>query len=115
MRSTGRLNVVALLWGTILGLTMRAHAVGADLLISEILASNGDQSDWLELHNTGGTGVDLGGLTLTDDEAVPNKWTLPSLTLPANNYIVVFCSSKDRTDPGGALHTNFALKAGKKC
>ena len=99
--------------------TLLSHAA-ADLVISEILASNndniqdedGDYSDWIEIWNTGSEPVNLGGLSLTDDPAVPAKWTFPSLLLPADEYIVIFASDKDRVDPGGVLHTNFGLNAG---
>jgi hypothetical protein len=101
-------------------LTLTVRSASANLVISEFLASNGgniqdedgDFSDWLEIHNDGNSPVDLDGLTLTDDQAVPDKWTFPSVTLAANEYLVVFCSNKNRFDPLSTLHTNFALGAG---
>ena len=96
------------------------QVVEADLVISEFLASNdfdlqdndGDYSDWIEIHNTASTAEDLEGLSLTDDVQDPTKWTFPVVSIPANGYLVVFASSKDRTDPNQQLHTNFSLKAG---
>jgi len=113
----GKNLLLTLLMG-IFALTIR-HA-SAGLVISEFLASNGAnikdedgaQSDWLEIHNTGSGPVDLGGLSLTDVQAVPNKWTFPSMALAANAYLVIFCSSKNRVDPLSTLHTNFSLSAG---
>ena len=87
------------------------------VLITEFMASNsatlsdedGDSSDWLELHNPTGSTVDLTGWYLTDDVGVKTKWTFPAVSLPADGYLVVFASGKDKTT--SELHTNFSLKA----
>ncbi|XAL98278.1 lamin tail domain-containing protein [Phycisphaeraceae bacterium D3-23] len=90
-------------------------------LITEFLASNdndlvdedGDDSDWLELFNAGDTALDLAGWYLTDDANDLTQWTLPSVSLDAGRYMVVFASGKDRADADGTeLHTNFSLSAG---
>ena len=54
-------------------------------------------------------GVELGGWRLADRE---NRigWTLPRLTLPAGERLLVFADSKDRE---AGLHTNFSLSAGE--
>ena len=66
-------------------------------VISEFLASNddgivdsdGDSSDWIEIHNpTGGT-INLSNWHLTDDPADPLKWTLPSLNFPSGGYMII--------------------------
>lgn len=93
---------------------------GAAPVITEFLASNetgltdedGDFSDWIEIHNPDATPVDLAGWHLTDDVTVPVKWTFPATTVAPGGYLLVFASSKDRTDPAGQLHTNFKLSAG---
>ncbi|MBE3069107.1 MAG: CotH kinase family protein, partial [Planctomycetes bacterium] len=87
------------------------------LVISEFLAVNnnsitdqdGEHSDWVELRNTGATTMNLVGWHLTDDPLNPTKWTLPNMTLKANEYLVVFASGKDRAQSGQELHTNFQL------
>ena len=88
--------------------------------INEIVASNrdtlndsdGDSSDWIEIHNTGSQ-VNLGGYTLTDDPEDPGKWAFPSgRFLGANRFLVVFASGKDRAALRGQLHTNFSLDSG---
>jgi len=117
-----RLNtLIVSLWASVLLSTRTASADKQDLEISEFLASNGsglqdedgDFSDWIELHNSGPTSVDLEGLSLTDDELNPTKWIFPSgVTLSAGEYLVVFASSKNRVDPNSELHTTFALGAG---
>ena len=119
-RSRYRAGFAVLVWSAVSTLILHQHTVAAALVISEFLASNkaglqdedGAFSDWLEVHNTGTSAVNLGGKFLTDLQTNPTQWTFPSMTLGANAYLVVFCSSKNRVDPGGKLHTNFSLKAG---
>ena len=91
----------------------------AALQINEIISRNETgledgfdrREDWIELHNTGTSTVDLGGYFLTDDPTLPAKWIFPPTLIPAGGYLVVFASGNDVTDPGGALHTNFSLSA----
>ena len=71
-------------------------------------------SDWIELKNTTAAPVDLTGWSLTDDAAVPAKWTFPAgKTIPANGFLVVLATGRNITSPasGGYLHTNFSLAA----
>src|SRR5262245_45431994 len=95
-----------------------APRTASALYISEFLALNnstirdedGTFSDWLELRNETASPVDVGGYYLTDTEGEPTRWQLPSPTvIPANGYLLVWASSKDRAVPGSPLHTNFAL------
>lgn len=91
----------------------------AQVRLSEFLASNsrgltdsdGDTSDWIELFNDGAVAVNLQGWSLTDDAALPRKWVFPSVQIPANGYLVVFASGKNRTNPAAGLHTSFSLSA----
>lgn len=109
--------------------------LASDLLITELMASNGgflvhdpderepvrfldgdgNSSDWLEIQNVGDTDMDLVGYRLTDDLETPDKWTFPSKVLAPGEYLVVFASGQevdDYVDPDGNLHTNFRLSAG---
>ena len=87
--------------------------VAQDVVLSEFVASNGggfwdedgDNSDWIELHNSGSTAVDLDGWSLTDDGGDPAKWPLPSLVLSPDAYLVVFASGKDRRTVGNTWDT----------
>lgn len=89
-------------------------------VISEFMASNktvladedGSFADWLELYNPDAMAVNLNGWYLTDNAKKLTKWKLPAVTLPPGGYLVIFASSKDRTDPTKPLHTNFDLSAG---
>jgi hypothetical protein len=93
-------------------LEQRALLDASDVVISEFLAVNensirdedGDRSDWLELHNTGGEPADLEGLVL---QAGGDQWRIPEVVLSPFETLVIFASGKDRTT--GELHTNFQL------
>jgi hypothetical protein len=87
--------------------------------ISEILPDNsgglrdedGETPGWIEIRNPSNATVDLAGWHLTDNAALPAKWTFPAVSIPANSWLVVFTSGKDRALPGSPLHTNFQLAA----
>lgn len=88
-------------------------------IISEFMAANGgslrdqdgDSSDWIEIHNSGTSPVNLSGWRLTDDATDLSKWTFPSTNLPGGQYLIVFASGKDRALSGTELHANFQLDA----
>lgn len=87
----------------------------AQLRINEILTST-DQEDsmetpqeWIELYNATGSPINLMGYSLSDDSLRPRKWLLPSITLPANNYLLIWATGYNRYTPGD-YHTNFRLK-----
>jgi hypothetical protein len=87
------------------------------LQMSEFLAVNnggladedGDHSDWIEVRNVSAAAVNLDGWYLTDRADELREWRFPAKTLAAGQYLVVFASGKDRTNPAAALHTNFSL------
>jgi hypothetical protein len=90
-------------------------------VLSEFLAVNtdglededGDNPDWLEIHNPFFPDVDIGGWFLTDDSADLTKWAFPPSTLvTSGGFLVVFASDKNRAVTGGELHTNFKLASG---
>ena len=87
------------------------------LVISEFMAKNettlldadGDNPDWIEIHNPTTSPINLQGWHLTDDATDLDKWTFPDVTIDAGEYMVIFASDKDRTDPTAELHTNFKI------
>ncbi|MDX1961978.1 MAG: lamin tail domain-containing protein [Pirellulales bacterium] len=91
----------------------------ATVVISEFLASSsgglldqdGESSDWIELYNTTSSPVNLQNWSLTDNAANLTKWRFPSTIIPANSFLVVFASDKNRAVAGQQLHTNFKLGA----
>ena len=91
--------------------------VDAALHITEFLANNedsiqdedGDNSDWIEIFNSGSDPINLEGYYLTDDSGVLTKWRFPSIEIPSGGFLLVFASEKDRSVVNSELHTNFKL------
>ena len=75
-------------------------------LINEVMSSNqtsvrdedGDTPDWIEIYNPGDVSIDLTGYGLSDRPDNPYKWVLPSITLEAEEHMLVFASGKDRKE-----------------
>ncbi|MDA3923732.1 MAG: lamin tail domain-containing protein [Kiritimatiellae bacterium] len=88
-----------------------------DICISEILADNEngikdedeEREDWIELHNQGTNSVNLRGWWLTDKTTSPDKWEFPEVEIPADGYLLIWASGKDRDNPLMPLHTDFGL------
>lgn len=54
--------------------------------------------DWVELHNTSDSSVDISGYTLSDDVG-NDKYAFPAGTvIPADGYLVIYCSDAVRND-----------------
>ncbi|MEO0468067.1 MAG: lamin tail domain-containing protein [Bacteroidota bacterium] len=89
----------------------------ADVVIHEMMADNetiladsdGDFHDWIELFNDSSVAISLDGWYLTDDSTDLTKWTFPSQSIGAGQYLIVFASGKSPTSLDGGLHTNFKL------
>jgi hypothetical protein len=89
------------------------------VVISEFVASNtsgirdadGETSDWIELHNRGEAAASLEGWCLTDDPGERQRWCFPSVSVPAQGYLLVFASGKGAAAAGTQLHASFKLKA----
>jgi hypothetical protein len=83
------------------------------VFINEFMANNAttlrdkdlEYSDWVEFRNTSAVAVNLNGYYLTDNTANLKKWKFPSVSVPANGYLVVFASGKDLS--GAEVHTSF--------
>jgi len=90
------------------------------VLVNEFLASNdttnqdpdyGYFADWIELYNETASAIDIGGWTMTDNLATPDKWTVPAgTTVPAAGFLLIWCDSLDEVGLG--IHTNFKLGSG---
>ncbi|MEA3446125.1 MAG: lamin tail domain-containing protein, partial [Bacteroidota bacterium] len=91
------------------------------LFINEFLASNNNDTvdnyqeyeDWIEIYNAGSTSVQLGGLFITDDLNIRNKWQIPvnqlDSTLITPGDFLVFFADEDTTQ--GVMHLNFKLSS----
>lgn len=106
------------------GYTLDTNLPIFDLVITEILAANvstngladedGEQQDWIEIHNQGTNVTDLANWSLSDDPSLPGLWVFPSRMINPGEYLVVFASGKDRksTNALDELHANFKLASG---
>jgi gliding motility-associated-like protein len=90
--------------------------LNAQVLINEYSCSNisgptdafGEREDWVELYNAGAAPVDLTGYYLSDKSSNLTKWQIPSGSIPANGYMLVFYSGRGVVN-GTQLHPNFTL------
>lgn len=104
---------------TLLLILFTNTAISQSIVINEILTSNttinqdedGSYQDWVELKNNGATSVNLSGFGLTDDALLPYKWIFPNVSIAAGQYLLVWCSDKNRINPTKPLHTNFKLSS----
>jgi hypothetical protein len=94
-----------------------SYILQAQVVINEYSASNLNQfidnnekyEDWVELYNTSSSETNIGGWFLSDKEDNPLKWEIPTgTTIPANGYLVFWCSSRDG-EVLGELHTSFKI------
>ena len=87
------------------------------IIVSEFMAENdnglrdedGDDSDWIELFNDNEVSVNLEGWYLTDTPLNLTKWRIPDAGIAEADYLIVFASSKNRTNSASPLHANFRL------
>ncbi|MCD6394342.1 MAG: lamin tail domain-containing protein, partial [Planctomycetes bacterium] len=96
---------------------------GPSLVINEFLASNsstlpqdpqGHFEDWIELYNPTDTAINVGGMYLTDNLNVPQKWPFPTdrpaeTIVQPHDFLVVWADKHTEDSPG--LHANFQLDA----
>ena len=90
----------------------------AGLELSEVMMDNasaypdetGKFGDWVEIHNTLDTSINLKGVGLSDrsDRII---FLFPDVNLTAGGYVVVFCDGVNRDDPHGAFHAKFKLSS----
>ncbi|MCK4311242.1 MAG: lamin tail domain-containing protein [Candidatus Cloacimonetes bacterium] len=73
-----------------------------------IADENGEYDDWVEIFNSNPGAINMEGLFLTDNPAIPDKWQFPDVEIPANGFLLVWT---DDDEEQGELHTNFKLDA----
>ncbi len=71
--------------------------------------ADGEIEDWIELVNTSGEWMDLGGFSLSNDPDELDMWIFPSRSIPPGGHLIVFASGKNRIS--SELHTNFKLES----
>jgi hypothetical protein len=85
------------------------------LFINEFMADNeetvadehGTCSDWIEIYNGDNRDIFLGDFYLTDNFSNPVKWRLPSVTLGAGSFILIWA---DGDPAAGNRHASFRLR-----
>ena len=91
-----------------------AWAQSGPIRINEFMASNlnytnadGSVSDWIELYNTNATSISLGGYSISDSNAYPQRYIFSNtVTIPGKGYFVVTC---DSSKPSSASNAPFGL------
>ena len=68
---------------------------GSNKNYSTISDEDGDFEDWIEIYNSGATAIDLFNYSLSDNSN-PGEWVFPHQIIQPNQFIIVFCSEKDR-------------------
>ena len=115
MKKTGWMAAVL----TVLLALAAFSAASADVVINEVMASNGfyengEAYDWIELYNDGKNTEDLSGWYLSDSKKDPLKWSFPKGTrLKSGAYLTVFCTGEDGKDPGkgNTFYTGYSISA----
>lgn len=92
------------------------------LYINEFLASNdfcntdenGEYDDWIEIYNPGPEAVDVGGMYISDDNADPTVWQIPTTapdttTIQPGGFLLLWADGQ--TDQG-VLHVDLKLSSG---
>lgn len=89
------------------------------LFINEFIAKGsqnpneyGTNEDWIEIYNPHATAVTLAENSwyISDaGTAIPDKYLLPSITIPAHGFLVVWCDGLSTIDT--QIHTSFNLSA----
>ncbi len=91
-------------------------AASSPVVINELMASNtqsladpqGENDDWIELHNVSDAVVNLSGMYLSDNRTNPRKWQFPDGTqIGPGGYLIVWADEDGNAEPG--LHANFKL------
>ena len=89
------------------------------LVLNEFVASGsaqvneyGTAEDWIEIYNRSSKPYVIAAntWTVTDDSTQVDKYFLPSSTVPANGYLIVWCDLRDAVN-GTNVHTNFRLSS----
>ena len=89
------------------------------LIFNEVLASNdslmtdsfGDYDDWLEIHNTTNTAINLNGYKLYDDPNI-TAWFFPDTVIEPFGYIVIWTDDQLFQNTNGwnsDMHANFKI------
>ena len=74
-----------------------------------IIDGMGNNSDWAELYNSGGTAFDLSGYFLSDKESSLDKWVIPAgASVPAGGFTRIFFNGAGSMS-GSDINAGFKL------
>ncbi|MDA9830037.1 lamin tail domain-containing protein [Akkermansiaceae bacterium] len=103
------------------GTLLAGMSAWGDIVINEIVSQNspdglaaadGNNYDWIELHNNGVVDIDLQEAYLTEDQNDLTKWQFErSFIIPAGGFAIVFASDLNGLVEGQE-HLNFKLNSG---
>ena len=96
-----------------------AAPAGAEVIINEVMASNGYYTDgnawdWVELYNDGDETVSLSGWGFTDSKKDLYKFTFPDgAKLKPGGYLTIWCTGEENDKPGkgDTFYADFAISA----
>ena len=116
-----RTLVQRFVWAACLSLSFSHYLSAQSVFLNEVVSANrgslrdenGDSEDWIELFNAGAAAVSLARYGLSDDAALPFKWSFRDAAIGPGGFLVVFASGKDR-QPGSVAPTNPPALAGLK-
>ena len=99
------------------------QVVPGALVLSEAMASNnfyfadenGEFHDYVEIHNTSSSDVNLKGWYLADSSDSLKDWAFPDVRIPAGGYLAVHCSGLNRREDPNHLHTDFKIGSNGEC
>jgi hypothetical protein len=85
------------------------------LRVNEFMAANdttivdefGDHDDWIEIYNGGIASANLSQFYLTDELNDPDKWRLPTMTLPPAGFLLIWADDEPQEGPN---HASFRLE-----
>jgi len=100
-------------------LILKRSIFAQSLVINEVMLLNtitlqdedGDYPDWIEIKNISASSINLKGYGLSDDSINVFRWVFSDMILPANTYLIIYASGKNRNVASFPLHTNFKLKS----
>ncbi len=103
-------------WPFLVLLALIPYGLYAQLQINEIVPGYStylddayDNDDWIELHNSGPSAIDLSSFYLSDKLGALDKYSFPAgLIIPANEYVLVWA---DKDEEQGDMHARFKLDA----
>lgn len=69
------------------------YTIGETIVINEVLANSGANSDWIELHNRTNAAINIGGWFLSDSATDLSKYRIPAGTVIAPGGYLAFYES----------------------